>query len=511
MKIFSNEEMKNLDRIAIEEYKIPGIILMENAGIAVVKEIVKSLEIKENKRVAILCGLGNNGGDGFVIARHLISYGLGVDTYVIGNTSSIKGDAKINYEILVHLKASITTIKDEEDLAMLEDSLEKCGILVDGILGTGLQRPIEGVIKEVIAIVNKSKKEIIAIDIPSGINGDDGEVYGEAVKANKTITFQLPKIGNILYPGSDYCGKLLIENIGIPKNAIDAIEAKISLITEKMVQALLPKRYSDTHKGSYGKALIIAGSFGMTGAAILASKAALRSGAGIVKTAVPKELSVIIENQLIEAITVSLEELWNQDNQQAFRLKGEDAIAIGPGSGRAEAFKKLLEAVVEEATVPVVIDADGLNLLAENIDILKSLKAPCIITPHPGEMARLTGLSIDEINRNRIDVARGFSLKWKVITLLKGARTIISDEKGNVYINSTGNPGMATAGSGDVLTGMITGLLAQGISPLEATITAAYLHGKAGDRTAEKYGQYSMLAGDILEEIPYGIKELLKF
>lgn len=507
MRILNNSEMKELDKKAMEEYKIPGIVLMENAGIAVVDEVVSSIKAKDRKDVAIFCGIGNNGGDGLVVARYLINREISVDTYIVGNPNLYKGDAKINYEILLSMEASLYTLEKERDLSELDGVINKYSIIVDGIFGTGLHRPIEGIAKKVIDIINNSEKEIISIDIPSGINGDNGQVYGTAVKANKTVTFQLPKIGNILYPGQSYCGELLIKSIGIPKKAVENIEERVCLITEDRVKRNLTKRYGDTHKGTYGKALIIGGSTGMTGAVILASKAALRSGAGIVKAAVPKSINDIIESQFIEGITTPVEGLWNE-SQQTCGLLDEDAIAIGPGAGKNKDFRGLLASVIENALVPIVIDADGLNALAEDMSLLKALKAPCILTPHPGEMARITGLSIEEINRNRINIARDLSLKWKVITLLKGARTIISDESGRIYVNNTGNPGMATAGSGDVLTGMIVGLLAQGLSPLTATITATYLHGKAGDRAAKRYGQYSLLAGDILKEIPNTIKRM---
>lgn len=509
MRIVNNSEMKALDKIAIEEYKIPGIILMENAGITVAKEVMASLKNKNNKNVAVFCGLGNNGGDGLVAARHLMNLDIRVDIYIIGNPEFYKGDAKINYDILTSIEASIFVIENQRDLNKLEDIIDKYAVLIDGIFGTGLHRCIEGIEKNVISIMNNSKKEIISIDIPSGISGDDGQVYGIAVKAHKTIVFQLPKIGNILYPGREYCGKLFIRKIGIPTKAIDEMPENIRLVTERMLQGNLPKRNPDTHKGTYGKALIIGGSIGMSGAVILASKGALKTGAGIVKAVIPEDINDIVENQFIEGITIPIKDSWYKDPSQFLSLQEEDALAIGPGGGKGQDFKNLLSYVIRNTSIPMVIDADGLNLLAEDMSILKALKAPCILTPHPGEMARMTGLSIEEINSNRIKITRDFSRRWRVITLLKGATTIISDESGRAYINNTGNPGMATAGSGDVLTGMITGLLAQGISPLTAAITGAYLHGRAGDRAAKKYGQYSLLAGDILQQIPKVFKEFV--
>ncbi|KJF28343.1 bifunctional ADP-dependent NAD(P)H-hydrate dehydratase/NAD(P)H-hydrate epimerase [Clostridium aceticum] len=508
MQILKNEEMRKLDELAIHTYKIPGIILMENAGISVVEEIEKCLIAKENKKIAIICGVGNNGGDGFVIARHFLNKGIEVTTYIVGDFSNIKGDAKINFDILEKIKAPIVKLMDSKDIEEFEKDLSQHSILIDALLGTGLQRTVEGIMKEVIIKMNLSGKEIIAVDIPSGVNGNDGKVQGIAVKATKTVTFQLPKIGNILFPGSYYGGELSIKNIGIPKKAVDSMQSKVHLITENMVQSILPKRYADTHKGSYGRAFIIAGSIGMSGAAILASKTALKCGTGLLRTAVPNSLIPILENQLIEGITLPLEEMLEKGILDY--IKEENVIAIGPGCGRSQQFEEILHTVVRNATVPLVIDADGLNMLANNISLLKDLKVPCIITPHPGEMSRLTGLSIQEVNDHRLDIARNFSEKWGVITLLKGARTVIANPQGEVFINRTGNPGMATAGSGDVLTGMITGLLSQGVEPLKATMAAAYLHGTAGDRAAIRLGEYSMMAGDIIYEIPTVIQEIMK-
>ncbi|AOY76319.1 bifunctional ADP-dependent NAD(P)H-hydrate dehydratase/NAD(P)H-hydrate epimerase [Clostridium formicaceticum] len=508
MKVLKNEEMRKLDEIAINTYKIPGIILMENAGISVVEEIEKSLASKENKKIAVISGLGNNGGDGFVITRHLMNKGIQVITYIVGDTSMIKGDAKINFDILEKMKAFIVKLESSEDIIQFQEDLQQYSILVDALLGTGLQRTVEGIMREVILKMNASKKEIIAVDIPSGINGNDGKVQGVAVEAKKTITFQLPKIGNILFPGSYYGGALLVKNIGIPKEAVSLIQSKIHLITEEVAASVLSKRYGDTHKGSYGRAFIIAGSVGMSGAAILASKTALRCGAGLLRTAVPESLIPILENQLIEGITVPVKEML--DKGIINYLKEENVVAIGPGCGRSQEFEEILHTVITSARLPLVIDADGLNLLANNIHLLKDLKAPCIITPHPGEMSRLTGLSIQEVNDHRLEVAKNFSEKWGVITLLKGARTVITDPQGQIFINRTGNPGMATAGSGDVLTGMITGLLSQGVEPLQAAIVSAYLHGKAGDRAAEELGEYSMLAGDIIDQVPFVIQEIIR-
>ncbi|MBB6218798.1 NAD(P)H-hydrate epimerase [Anaerosolibacter carboniphilus] len=515
MKVVDGIQMKMLDQTAMEEYKIPGIILMEQAGMAVTEEIMKEIQRQENKRVMIICGLGNNGGDGFVAARHLFQRGIPVKVRIIGDIARLNGDAKSNYDILKKLKTDIKTMLDFQDIQKLSDELAHSGIVVDAICGTGLNRGADGLWKELIRVINQCGKYILSIDIPSGVSASTGNILDTAVRANKTVVLQLPKVGNINFPGADYSDEMIVKDIGIPKEAIERNNLNISLITETMIRNILPRRKNDTHKGNYGKAYIVAGSMGMTGAAMLTCEAVFRSGAGLLKVAIPQSLNSIMETRLIEAITVPLPELKKgvvgiSDIEKIIKtMKESDVIAVGPGSGQTRELEEVLRNIFEEATIPIVLDADALNSLAHRLDMLKLLKSTAVLTPHIGEMARLINIPIEEIQRNKIQIAMEFAQKWKVILILKGARTVIASPEGKVFINTTGNPGMATAGSGDVLTGIVTGFLAQGIQPLEAALAAVYMHGAAGDRAAVRIGEYGLMAGDIVVELPHAIKEIV--
>lgn len=515
MKVVDGIQMKRLDQKALEEYRIPGIILMEQAGMAVADEVLKEIQRQENNKVMIICGLGNNGGDGFVTARHLFQRGIAVKVRIIGDVARVTGDTKTNYDILRKLKLDIKMLLDLQDIEKLSTEVDHCSIIVDAICGTGLNRDMSGLWKELIHTMNRSDKYILSIDIPSGVSAGTGNILGNAVRANKTVVLQLPKVGNINYPGAEYSQTMVIKDIGIPKEIIEQDNLNIHLITEEMIKSILPRRKNDTHKGNYGKAYIVAGSTGMTGAAMLTCEAVLRSGAGLLKVAIPQSLNSIMETRLIEAITVPLPELKKgvvgiSDIEKIIKtMKESNVIAIGPGSGQTRELEEVLRNICEEATIPMVLDADALNSLAHRLDILNLLKTTAVLTPHIGEMARLTNLPIEEIQRNKIQIAIEFAKKWKVILILKGARTVVASPEGKIFINTTGNPGMATAGSGDVLTGIITGFLAQGVQPFDAAIAAVYIHGTAGDRAANRMGEYGLMAGDIVLELPLAIKEIV--
>ncbi|WIF95326.1 NAD(P)H-hydrate dehydratase [Caminicella sporogenes] len=513
MKVVLNEEMRKIDKTTIEKYGIPGIILMENAGLGVVEEIIK--DFKRDSNFTIICGRGNNGGDGFVIARHLYNKGYNVKVFIIGDSRDISKDALINFKIIQNLNINITNILDEKDLLKLKEGILSSTVVIDALFGTGLSSEVKGIASEVIKYINKYSKYIFSVDIPSGICGDNGQVCGVAVKADKTITFGLKKCGNILYPGAEYCGELILKDIGIPREVVDLMNLKFNIITEEIVKDSIPIRKKDSHKGSYGKANVIAGSFGMTGAAILTCKSALRSGLGLLRLYIAESLNFIIKTNVPEAITVPLGEIRkgvigiNNIREILEGTKDADVLTIGPGCGNTSELSEILKRIIGEVDKPIVIDADGLNVLSKNVEWLSKKKSEIVITPHLGEMSRLTGLSIEEIKRNPIEVAKNFAQKWNVITVLKSARTIIASPKGEVFINVNGNPGMATAGCGDVLTGIITGFIAQGIEPLKAAIISVYIHGLTGDRVAEKKGEYGLIAGDIIEKLPYTIKDVI--
>lgn len=515
MKIVNGSQMKKIDQSAIHEYGIPGVVLMENAGRSVTEEILSSLEGKEKRKVAIVCGRGNNGGDGYVVARHLLQKNVDVEVFIIGRPENIAGDAGIHLRILEKLGAPIRYLTEESNLKEFELILRECNMIVDAIFGTGLTRELNPFFKEIIQMINDAKKEIIAVDIPSGIGADDGKVYGAAVRADKTVVFQLPKIGNINYPGAEYTGEWVLKDIGIPQQIIEKMDLNVHLITKEMVRNILPLRKKDTHKGIYGKICMIAGSVGMAGAAVLVSRSALVSGAGLLKIAVPKAINDILQQKVPEAITVPLEEsekgfIHSEEAEKLISvMEKSDVIAIGPGSGQSKQFHEIFNTVVEHAVQPVVMDADALNILSKDVGMLNRLKGQVVMSPHIAEMSRLTGKDIEYIAQHRIEIASEFSQKWNCTVVLKGARTVVSDGKGKIFINQTGNPGMATAGSGDVLTGLIAGLIAQGIAPVDAAIAAVYIHGYAGDRAAKRLGEYGLLAGDISAEIPLALKELV--
>ncbi|WP_053955313.1 NAD(P)H-hydrate dehydratase [Inediibacterium massiliense] len=511
MKVVRGDEMKKLDRMAMDEFLIPSMILMENAGIAVCEEILKN--IKENEEIVIVCGVGNNGGDGFVVARHLFHRGIPTKVCIIGAVEKFSQDAKMNYHILQKLNIPIHII--QKDLKKFVNILEKSHMIIDAIFGTGLSREIDCFTKKVIQTMNDLKKKVVSIDIPSGIGANDGKIYGEAIRANQTIVLELPKIGNLLYPGAEYTGELKIKKIGIPKDTFSKISLNVNLITKEIVKKILPIRKKDTYKGDYGKVYILAGSAGMTGAGILSCKAALRSGAGLLKIPISESLNTIMETKLVEGITIPLHEykkgiLGINDIVKIVKIIEEsNVIAMGPGSGNNREIEELLRNILENTKKPIVLDADAINGLANRKEFIKLIEGHVVLTPHMGEMSRLIGLDIEYIKKHPIEVVLEYAVKWNVVIVLKGARTIVGNPKKEIYINRTGNPGMAKAGSGDVLTGIITGFISQGIDLFHAAIAAVYIHGRAGDLAAQKLGEYGMLASDMINEIPVAIKEVV--
>jgi NAD(P)H-hydrate epimerase len=514
LKVALSDEMKMIDRIAIEKYGIPGVVLMENAGKSVVDEIIK--EFGFNANFTVVCGRGNNGGDGFVIARHLYDKGFKVKVFIVGDMKGIKGDSLINLNIIINMGVDIREIISDDDLMKLKETVIDYPIVIDALFGTGLNKDVQGIRERIINIINRYSKYTFAVDIPSGIGGNDGKVYKAAIRANKTITFALPKCGNLIYPGAEYNGKLIIKNIGIPNKIIENIELSHNLIDLGIIKYNLPSRRKNTHKGNYGKANIIAGSSGMTGAAILTCKSALRTGLGLLRLYIGESLNHIVKTSIPEIITVPLREIRkgvigiNHIDRIISDTKEASVLTIGPGCGNTAEVSEIIKQVIANVEVPIILDADGLNGLSKNIEWLSEKKTKIIITPHIGEMSRLTGIEIEEIQENLIKVARDFSQNWGVIVVLKGASTIIASPEGEVFINIKGNPGMATAGSGDVLTGIITGLVAQGLDPLEAAVTGVYIHGVTGDRVARDKGEYGLLAGDMVECIAYTIKDIVE-
>jgi len=524
MKVVKPEQMSEIDKIAIEKYGIPGIILMENAALKVVEEIDKTIGCISGKKAVIFAGKGNNGGDAFAVARHLFNRGAFVTIYIIGSIDSIKGDAAVNLGILNKMglkpveldKPETQEFKETHKLIIknLTLSLNYTDIVIDGIFGTGLRGEITGIAKHIISTVNSSGKAVISIDIPSGINGSSGEIMGTCIKADKTISFGLPKIGLITHPGCEYTGEIVIADIGIPKAVIESIDIKTHVIDKDIALPIIPKRTNQSNKGDYGRTLIITGSTGMTGAGCLAAGAALRAGAGLVYLGVPSSLAYIYNTVVKEAITVSMDDLGKGYissgiiNTFERYIEGKDVIAVGPGLSVNEDIFRIVSWLIENSYIPLVLDADALNAVAKDVSILGKLRAPAVITPHPGEMARLMGTSIAEVQRDRIKAAGDFALRWNVITVLKGWHTVVALPDGRIFINTCGNPGMATAGTGDVLTGLIAGLMAQKLKPEDAAVVGVFIHGTAGDWVAGRIGEHGLIAGDLVEEIPYVMNQI---
>ncbi|MCR4402101.1 MAG: NAD(P)H-hydrate dehydratase [Firmicutes bacterium] len=512
----TSDGMREIDRKAIEEVGIPGTVLMENAGRAVADAVKRLLEGTPGRRVCIVAGKGNNGGDGFVAARHLVNSQVRVKTFLVGKADEVGGDAKVNLDVLRRMGVDVEEI-GPDDVHRVRVAASVSDVVVDAIFGTGFKGEPGGYVAQVIDAINESGRPVVAVDVPSGLDASTGKVSASCVKARCTVTFGLPKIGLLLYPGASYAGELVVADIGIPRTFLADERLKLNLSTADDVRRCLPVRDPDSHKGSFGKVLVVAGSQGMAGAATLTSLAALRSGAGLVTLAVPKSLQDIVHSRFTEVITRALPETESGSvslQAQALLdgiLRGVEALAIGPGLSMHSETAQLVRNVVMTTSVPAVIDADGLNAVAQDPGTLRTSKAPVVLTPHPGEMARLTGLSVHEIKRDRLAVAMKAAAQWGKVVVLKGARTVIADPSGEAYINPTGNSGMATAGSGDVLTGLIAGLLAQGMSALAAAVLGTYVHGLAGDIAAARRGEMGMIAGDILECVPEALARLAGF
>ncbi len=508
MHLLTADEMREMDRQTIESFGLPGRVLMENAGRGAARVLLKKFPDLSTKQVAIAAGRGNNGGDGFVIARYLAHAGVSVTVYLLSDPKRLSGDAADNFNLLAPLDIPVRQVTDENSFSQLKSEMAHHHIWVDAILGTGLNSEVKGFFKSVINYINELSRPVFSVDIPSGLHTDSAKPCGACIRADITVTFAFAKIGHIQLPGADYTGELHIIDIGIPPHIAGNVPSRHHLITQETLKSLIVPRTDDIHKGKTGHVLVIAGSPGKTGAAALAAMSALRTGAGLVTLGVPKSVNPIVESQAIEVMTVPLPETETGSHTEESietilgLLEDKKCLALGPGMGTNERTKALVNILLQECPVPMVIDADGLNNLADNPEILHNRKSEIILTPHPGEMARLAGTTSKDIQENRMASAREFAAKYNVHLVLKGARTLIAHPDGHIYINPTGNPGMASAGMGDVLTGVLAGFISQGYSPQEATRLAVYLHGDAADKIAVSKGPYGYIASDIMKTIP---------
>lgn len=504
-------QSRSIDRRAIEEIGIPSLVLMENAGLAVVFSVIRRLERPEGASVAIFCGKGNNGGDGFVVARHLARWGADVRVFLAGRVEDMAGDARLQARIAANMGLPIAELESVDGVG---EALAGAELAVDALLGTGARGEVTGLPGDLIDALNASAVPVVAVDVPSGLDVDTGQICGRCVRADETVTFGVLKRGLVVYPGAWVAGEITLAPISIPREAVAAEGISVRFVEAPEACDLLPQREPWAHKGSAGNVLVIGGSVGMTGAAAMAALSALRVGAGLARLAVPGSLHDILEIKATEVVTRPVEETDARSFaavglREALQWAGEsECIAIGPGLGRhPETMRALLE-VLPEIAAPLIVDADGLNALAEKPEVFESLSGPVVITPHPGEMSRLLGKNVAEVQGDRIAAAEEAARRFRAIAVLKGARTVVSPPEGGSFINSTGSAAMASAGMGDVLTGAIAGLIAQGLRPADAAVLGVFLHGLAGDLAAAERGGPGILASDVQERLPSALADL---
>lgn len=513
MKLVTAKEMKALDVQAQNDYAMPGILLMDNAAQAVAEAVHEALTALEGERVVIFCGGGNNGGDGLGAARWLQSYGVSVRAFIVGAAlDAVQGDAAMELAMFTKAGGRVEALSTEDDWVLAELAASKADVLVDALLGTGFHGELEGDVLRACELLNKSEKYILAVDIPTGVNADNGAVCEQAVRADHTVTMALVKTGLLLYPGREYCGDIELADISMPVKLVEDYKSDKYRLTDEIVRELLPLRKANAHKGDAGRVVICAGSPGYTGAAALASDAAVKAGAGLVSLYTPLSSRDMLAIKLTEVMVHGLLERMpgilggGAASDVASSAEDADVLAIGPGLGTSESTQEAVRTILQKITTPVVIDADALTALAGHTEILAAMQAQKVLTPHPGEMARLTGLEIAEIEADRINVAKKYAEEWQAIVVLKGAPTVIGCPNGTVYVNSTGNSSLATGGSGDVLTGIIAGLAAQEISLQEAAICGVYLHGLAAELTGIDIG---LAAGELAALLPQAREQVL--
>jgi NAD(P)H-hydrate epimerase len=513
MLIVTAEQMREMDRLTIQKYGVPSLKLMERAGEGITQVILENFGRAAKKGVLVVAGKGNNGGDGLVVARLLRKKRISCEVALLAQKDELSPDAAHNLGAYAKLRGKVTEV-GQVSLAVLSERMRDKGLLVDAILGTGTKNNVRGVYAEAITLMNRSGVPIVAVDIPSGLDTDRGMPLGIAIQAEMTVALAYPKLGEVIYPGLRYAGDLAVADIGIDCRAVKEVSPNVELLEREEVGRLVPIREPDSHKGTYGHLLVMAGSRGKTGAASLACRAAMRTGAGLVTLAAPRSLNDIFATSMVEVMTEPLQDNATEEmeplSDEAWRrlLERKNSLLFGPGIGVYDATQSALRWLLRNLEIPWVIDADGLNNLVEEIDRLRGAKMAPILTPHPGEMARLIHKDSATVNQDRVGIARAFAVKHRCHVVLKGARTVIATAAGKVFINPTGNPGMASGGMGDVLAGMLAALLGQGLNPEEAMKLGVYLHGFVGDRVAEEKGQIGLIASDIIGGLPAGMRAL---
>ncbi|NUP88791.1 MAG: NAD(P)H-hydrate dehydratase [Candidatus Sumerlaeia bacterium] len=496
MKVVTEEQMREIDRVTIEERGVPGLTLMERAGEAVAQSVLARWS---PRRVAICAGKGNNAGDGFVAARVLSQHGVQVDLFLAFPPEDFRGDAATTFAAL---PAKVRHFRDPGG-TVLRSHVQDCDLVVDAVLGTGTRGRVRGPAAAMIEAINESGRPVAAIDLPSGLSAGNLSEGGPCVEATLTVTVGLPKLALVSSPGFPRVGEMVVADIGFPRDLLESPDLRVNLLTLGDVRRRMPARPEDSHKGTFGHLLLVAGSLGMTGAAVLAAQAAQRTGVGLVTVAAPERCIPTLEHLAVSAVkqplcgpSASALDLSALDQLGA--LDRFDAVAIGPGLGQASGTQQLVLALIARVRQPLIIDADGLNALATDVSALASRPGPTVLTPHPKEMARLTGSEVAEIQRDRLAAARSIAEAHGVVTVLKGARTVIADPGGEIWINTTGNSGLAKGGSGDVLTGLVAGLAAQGVAPVDAALCAVHWHGLAADALTQRLTRRAMLPEDLI-------------
>lgn len=513
VRILTSSAMREVDRSAIEDLGIPSVVLMENAALGVVEAVCE--QFPEASTAAVYCGPGNNGGDGFAIARHLMVRGFQASVVVATGGREYDGDAALQLEILRNMGVDPFVLAADEPVGAAIEKGRSAEVVIDALFGTGLSRALDGQFAQLVLALNELAGRRVAVDLPSGLSGDTGRLLGHHVEADLTVTFAAPKFAHVFSPAASAMGTLVVTDLGIPEELVERAPGDVHLLDPSTLAVLLPPRPATAHKGDFGHVLIVAGAEGTSGAAILAARAAVRSGAGLVTAAVPQTILSEVETGSIESMSVGVPQTDSEGlgngalEAWQHAAAGKTVVALGPGIGTEGRTPATVRAFCQELDLPLVLDADGVNAYAGRAKDLSARAAPTILTPHPGELARLLGVDAAAIEDNRLESVRKASEQTGAVVVLKGHLSLVADPTGGVYVNPTGNAGMATGGSGDVLTGMIAALLGQGVDALAAAQLGTYVHGLAGDLAAEDAGELSLAASDLLAELPKAFQQVL--
>lgn len=513
--LLTSDEMRACDRESIESGKVSGEALMDRASLGIAKVAARLLGDVRGKRVAVLAGKGNNGGDGFGAAFYLSQMGARVNVFLVDKAEDISGDAKNFYDKLTHIsrdqqKVDILPLDGDEGVVSLDDF----SIVIDAVLGTGLAGAPKGGAQEAVDAMLSTSAPVLAADIPTGLNSNNGTLFSTASRAAATATMGSLKRGLLMNDGKEKCGKVFVVDIGMPPDLEALKRIDTFVVTCKDVKGILPRRGAETHKHAVGKIFGLVGSVGLTGAGVMVGQAAMRAGAGAVVLGVPSDLNPIFESKLTEVMTIPLPQTADGSLSLAVLLQVQknlgwaDALVIGPGISRNPETAQLVMKLIRSYDGTILVDADGLNAIADQPDVLQETHAELVLTPHHGEFSRLSKCSVEEIAKDRIELARKYARENKLTLVLKGSPTVVASKEGKVYVNVHGNPGMATAGTGDVLTGTIAAMLGQKLAPVDAAVAGVYLHSVSGDIAAESKGIYSLIATDVIENLPEAFRRI---